>query len=91
MWRDGWKTIAELGGADKDAHAHFEELLRANGIPNAIEGSKIYHVFVPDHLAQEAIALLHAGAQGGNYCIRIVRSIDSDTFVHYGPGATPPS
>jgi hypothetical protein len=86
MWRKGWTSIAELSGSDRDTQSHVEHLLSTNRIPNAIEGSKSYFVFVPSEMNQSAIKLLHADARCGNYSIRIVRSIDSDEYVQYGVG-----
>lgn len=84
MWRAGWKAIAELGGLDKNAHIYFEGLLRNHDIQCAIEGSKVYHVFVPSEAAESAIRLLHSDAKWCNHSIKIISSIDNDDYVEYG-------
>ena len=83
MWREGWKAVAELSGADKVAHSRVERLLTSRGIDNAIEGSKAYYVFVPTPKTTEAIRLLHADAECDPYSIRVVASSESDDFVAY--------
>ena len=83
MWREGWKAVAELSGADKAAHSRVERLLTSRGIANAIEGSKAYYVFVPIRKTVEAIRLLHADAECDTYSIRVVASSDSEDYVAY--------
>ncbi len=83
MWREGWKSVAELSGSDKATQFRIALLLDAEMIRHAIEGSKAYHVFVPIDQAEKAIEILHSDARSGHYAIQVLSSIDSDNTIEY--------
>ncbi len=85
LWREGWAAVAELSGSDTVAHRRANQLLELHGIANAIEGSKVYHVFVPNQRASEAIRLLHSDAGGREYSIKVLSSVASEDYIEYGP------
>ena len=65
-----YSSFVRIAAIDPARAEHVMKLFDSNGIPNVIEGSVVYGVFVPPKKKDEAIKILKADSQKHKYYVK---------------------